>query len=303
MTMAWYDDAELVASLPRRLRLVAWYSRRGVNRRTGIVRGGSFVYRRISAIGRMLGRPRLAPARVGPHTLWLDLQDGRLFAALAELRHPNAHEARVLDALLPPGATFVDVGANHGAWSLLAGPRVGPAGQIIAVEPHPVLAECVRRSLAASAVPHHVHACALGSSPGRAVLHVPGSGSGSGSLLAHYAPDVQDLIDVDVTTLDMLLADRHTTSPCLLKLDVEGFERNVLRGGREALRRLHPTIIWEVNPTSMSAAGHHLEHLLDAFTEAGYHRFAEMEGWPDAFDRSAVTPAPQRNLIAMAGPA
>jgi FkbM family methyltransferase len=52
-------------------------------------------------------------------------------------RHWEAPEARFLRAAIRPGATVLDVGANVGYMTLLAAHAVGPAGQVVAVEPEP----------------------------------------------------------------------------------------------------------------------------------------------------------------------
>jgi len=296
---AWYDDRALVASMPARLRLLAAYSRIAAVRSTGRVRGGSFLFRRLREAGRLLRLRRTAPIRVGTDTLWVDLEDARLLAALVELRQPDAREGRILDALLPPAGTFIDIGANHGVWCVLAARRVGPHGRLVAVEPNPVLAECVRRTLADGGVPADVHGVALGSTAGRATLFIPAAGSGSGSLLRGYADGAGEPVTVDVMTLDAIAATVQAGTPCVVKLDVEGFELAVLRGGMQFLRRVRPVIFWELNPTSIAAAGHDLATLLSAFLDAGYDRCAELDHWPETVPTQSVAPGPQRNLVAL----
>jgi FkbM family methyltransferase len=297
----WYHDPVLVASLPRRFRWYAAYCRAVA--RPGRIAGGSFLFRRLRDVARLLSWQRHATALVGPYALEVDLLDQRMLTALDELRHPDGLDDRLLDRALAPGALFVDVGANHGTWAVRAAHRVGPTGRVIAIEPNPVLARCVGVSLAMTGVPHAVHAVAVGAKAGEAPLHVPTDASGLASLVAGYAPGAVRDVTVPVAVLDDLLADVPAGTPCLLKLDIEGGELAALQGGRHVLRRLAPLIVWELNPRSAAAAGHGVAALFTAFAEAGYTRFAELDAWPATVRADAVDQAGQRNLLAVPGDA
>src|SRR6201994_2077065 len=50
----------------------------------------------------------------------------------------NLEELDFLRANTPPGGVFVDIGANVGTYALALARRVGAAGKVIAIEPHPV---------------------------------------------------------------------------------------------------------------------------------------------------------------------
>src|SRR5215467_16319267 len=50
----------------------------------------------------------------------------------------NLEELDFLRAHTPPGGVFVDVGANVGTYAMVLARHVGPAGRVIAVEPHPI---------------------------------------------------------------------------------------------------------------------------------------------------------------------
>lgn len=121
---------------------------------------------------------------------------------------------------------FVDAGANVGAYTLLASGEVG--AQTVAVEPVP-------RTF--SFLFDNVH---LNRLDGQVRLYNIGLGSAKGKLkftsshdtVNHVATrDEPGVIDVEVRTLD----DLAEKVPALIKIDVEGFETEVLRGARKLL--------------------------------------------------------------------
>jgi FkbM family methyltransferase len=126
-----------------------------------------------------------------------------------------------------PGALVFDVGANRGEYAEMFA-RLG--ARVIAIEPTPELTDEIRLR-APSAV---IEACAVGAADGEGKLFV-GASDGDSTLSARYV-DVLERelgvemwpLDVQVVTLDTLIA-RHGR-PEFLKIDVEGFEPEVLSG-------------------------------------------------------------------------
>src|SRR5207245_4722448 len=111
--------------------------------------GGSF---RLRLLGRLITLARLPdelPLRVGEHVVYLDLCDARMPMVIHELRDFDA-DMRILERLLRPGDTLLDVGANHGTYSIVASKLVGFGGAVVAVEPIPKLARLIEKSLAAN---------------------------------------------------------------------------------------------------------------------------------------------------------
>jgi len=143
-------------------------------------------------------------------------------------------------------ATVLDVGANEGAFSagLLA---VAPQARVIAVEPGPAALERLRARL--GGYPNvEIRAAAAARESGTAAFHVTGHDHGSSlrrprsesrDVLGAGA-DVVETIEVPTVSLDDLVEDRSVD---VLKLDVQGSELDVLRGGREALARTRAVLL------------------------------------------------------------
>lgn len=151
---------------------------------------------------------------------------GNLYGGLAEFQEMGL----VLHALRP-GDWFVDVGANIGAYTVLASGVCGASS--VAIEPIPKTVEGLL---------DNIHLNRLES---RVTVHNRGAGSAGGNrvfaaqfdsinhVLAPGESQPADAVTVPVESLDVLLAG---IEPAVIKIDVEGFEAEVVRGASSVLR-------------------------------------------------------------------
>jgi len=152
----------------------------------------------------------------------------------------NRHLELLLGFLLAEDANCVDVGANEGRF-LSAMVARAPRGRHVAFEPIPALAARLR-----AAFPQvEVHQAALAAEAGEAeFVVVPEDLGHSGLRERRYpAPYRTERIRVAVERLDDALPPGY--APHLLKVDVEGGELGVLRGGLETIARHRPVIVFE----------------------------------------------------------
>jgi len=162
-----------------------------------------------------------------------------------------------------PGMTVVDVGANFGYYSVLFGEAVGPTGQVIAVEPVPMTAGYLRRSvdLNGHASRTRIAECALGrTADGIAHLYVPNSEPKNATVV----PQARDgSIQVPTTTIDVLLQDCERVD--LVKIDAEGAEEDILAGMEQTIARHRPKVMLEFNAARYSNAADFLGELRRSF--------------------------------------
>lgn len=150
-----------------------------------------------------------------------------------------AIEHRAIVGALPL-ATVVDVGANVGQFSLLAR-AVHPDAQIVAFEPLPEAAARYRQVFQGDqkAV---LHEAAISPELGTVTMHVSASADSS-SLLpisdrqSELFPGTEEVgtTDVKAGPLDAFVTREVLTAPAMLKIDVQGFELEVLRGSASLL--------------------------------------------------------------------
>jgi FkbM family methyltransferase len=140
--------------------------------------------------------------------------------------------------ILRPGDTVYDVGAHVGVFSLFLGHKVGPEGRVIAFEPGPENLAALRRNIACNDLRNVVVVpAALGEAEGTG--HLVGR-SVFGTLAAGRADDPG--LAVPIASGDALAAASGWDVPRAIKIDVEGYEREVLRGLAGTLS--HPACRW-----------------------------------------------------------
>ena len=181
----------------------------------------------------------------------------------------------VLSRLLRPDSSCVDVGCHRGE-VLRHVVRLAPRGRHHAFEPIPELARRLGRRYPGVAV----HEAALSSTPGRSKFqHVTNASGYSGLKRRLYdRPDpVIEEIEVDVTTLDAAVG--PDAEVAFVKIDVEGGEVDVLRGGLATLRRCRPWILFEAGPRSTGQYGDGPDEILALLVGACGYRLTTMSRW------------------------
>jgi FkbM family methyltransferase len=206
----------------------------------------------------------------------------------------------VLSDLLRNASLFVDVGANIGFFSLLAHRVMPPDGQVLAFEPNPRTRERLERNLLLNGAGNvEVRAVALGEVAGAAEV-VQESASRSGdSYVAGVGAGAPggDRSAVEVQTLDAHLLD-DPRGLVVIKIDVEGLEARVLRGGIAAITRLHPVVLLEVNARALSRSGDSAEDVVRLLEPLGYQPFVVEGGVLAASSWSAAARLLNANVLA-----
>ena len=164
--------------------------------------------------------------------------------------------------------TFLDVGANCGAYSVLASGVVGAAS--IAVEPVPHTFERLRAILALNELNERVEAvpAGVGREAGTATF------STDRGAMNRILPDGQtraDSVEIPVRTIDEIVAGRAVR---ILKIDVEGFEQPALQGASALLAQGDlQAILVELNGSGR-AYGYEDEGVHVLLTDAGFRPYA-----------------------------
>jgi FkbM family methyltransferase len=180
----------------------------------------------------------------------------------------EAYTQRLVSRLVRRAATFVDVGAHYGFYSLLAAHH-HPALRILACEPIPETAEVLARNIQEHRLAGvTIHRCAISSRSGRATMH-RSLASDNCSFCPHpNAPPIGSEA-VETRTIDSLLAEVEP-GPLLLKIDTDGHEWEILTGMSETLQRFADlALIIELNPKMIRAAGHQPSDFLGRLDEFG----------------------------------
>ncbi|MBE2286412.1 MAG: FkbM family methyltransferase [Prosthecobacter sp.] len=186
-------------------------------------------------------------------------------------------ERRLLERLLGKGDVFVDVGANIGLFTVIAGKCVGPTGKVLAVEPSLPTCNILKCQIELNSL-QNVEICQVGIS------------KEEGELELYQGTDVNDTFNsfgtpiwegefkptkVPVKTYDGLVQDHLQGSPVrLVKIDTEGWECHVLAGGGTSFAHSDaPDLMIEFCEKALQTSGSSCPALYQVVREYGYSTY------------------------------
>ena len=170
------------------------------------------------------------------------------------------------DHLIGAGDVVFDCGAHHGRSAILFSRWVGERGVVIAFEPRPRNADILLKNLVLNGITNvRVERKAVGASSGR--IRIDGV-SDSTVIFSNQG------VEVEVARLD----DYASLKPAFVKIDVEGFEYQVLQGARQVLSR-RPKLAVEIHGDKLTKYGSSLPDILDAIGLDGYDAWIQ---WKDS---------------------
>ncbi|MFN5399691.1 MAG: FkbM family methyltransferase [Pseudanabaena sp.] len=299
--LGWILNPNLRKQLPFLYRIFGWYCKLyfGLTGKS-YLRGGRELFRFLSNIFYRLSPDQYLELQLSGYQVFLNPTDMRLFQVVNELASVET-DTRVLSGLLSEGDTFLDVGANHGSFAIVASKMVGEKGFVLAVEPQPRLAKALEKSLTANAIcKFQIYNLAVGDTDGEIELLVPIGTSGSAGIFPeHSATHQYKTFTVPLKRFDELVDWQNFTGKVVLKLDVEGSECAFLSGARKMIAALKPTLIIEVHPTSLRAAGATGDQLKKLLQELGYKYYAEIADRDRTFALEDLNTNIQRNVVMM----
>lgn len=202
---------------------------------------------------------RRLPKEVGGDVLYVT-PDARLQHWRLNMRRIDPQLFKLLPSIVQPGDVVWDVGANVGIFSFASAALAGNGGQVVAVEPDSWLATLSRRSAARSSVARSevaVLSAAVSEQLGLASFNIASRGRAASHLAGLgrvEAGGSRETILVVTVTLDWML--EHLRAPNVVKIDVEGAENLVLRGGSKLLASVRPLILCEVGRTLVDEVTH-----------------------------------------------
>ena len=178
----------------------------------------------------------------------------------------------VAQRILRPGDTALDIGANLGLVAIAMADAVGIRGRVEAFEPQPRFAELTRRSALLNGFSHlTLHEIALGRSDAEVTLHIPNENKGRASI--GRAEGADEAIQIMQRQAGEVLEGLALGPIRLMKMDVEGYETEIIAGAEAYLRRNPPdAILFELNEYD-GAFGE--QELVIQLSGLGY-RFAEI---------------------------
>ena len=146
-----------------------------------------------------------------------------------------------------PKAVLLDVGASTGCYSLLA--KCHPDLTVYSFEPVALTYAVLKENIYLNELAAKVHTYNMGVSDyvGTGTLHTVIADGGKGVSIVDGRPAYHKATaesTIEVTTIDAF-CEQNNVAPTMLKIDVEGNEKAVLRGAKKTIEKYHPFILTE----------------------------------------------------------
>lgn len=227
-------------------------------------------YSIIGTAARLAGQ-RFFEKQIYDYRMLLDLNDRGISRTLLLFGQREMEHKVMLEKVLKPGMTVLDIGANIGYYALMEMKIIGPTGTLLAVEPSPSNAKLLKRNLELNG--HHgieVRNAAVSDSSGYRTFFMSEMSNlntfhdnGTGKL--HLSGQT---VEVETLTVPQVAAGRKLD---LIRMDVEGHEVEVINGLLPAIEagEQAPMIIFETH-LSRYGADHDLEAPLRRLFAQGY---------------------------------
>jgi protein O-GlcNAc transferase len=174
-----------------------------------------------------------------------DLKSIATFVLLAQDRWFES-EIELCRQILKPGMNAIDVGANVGVYTFLFARCVGKTGKVYAIEPTPGCVQCLQATVAQNKLDQTVQVveAAVGEESREVYLVCEGA-SVFNRIVTDPMSVVEETRPVQQVTLDELWISEGSPNIDLVKIDAEGAEVPVLKGGRKLIETCAPVILFE----------------------------------------------------------
>lgn len=190
--------------------------------------------------------------------------------------HTDPVQSSELDAFIahcPHGIHLLDVGAHYGFFALAALHYGGLNARVLCVEASPGAFKILESTLELNECGDRVQALnvAMGAIDG--MLPMLTTGPLAGDYFVVPTEERDDTVLVPQRSLASVLS---TTGfvPTHMKLDIEGFEFEVIESGLDVLRQFHPVLFLELHGTALKARGKDPQKVIQMLRQAGYTHFS-----------------------------
>ena len=179
-----------------------------------------------------------------------------------------------LERTLRTGDGFIDVGANHGWFTLLASKLVGPEGFVVAVEANAEVFRTLTHHVESNELENVRLINAAASRSEGALVSIPGPDDNQGMSRVAESSEGEG-VAIEAAPLDRLLSEEEIQRARFVKIDVEGWEWDVLQGMENFFAACRPDaeLLAEVTPSMSEDSGVSCEQLLRFMHDRGFHAY------------------------------
>jgi FkbM family methyltransferase len=177
---------------------------------------------------------------------------------------------QALYSLVQPGQVVFDVGANVGEVLLNVARRLGNHGQVFGFEINPHTYKRCLHNLSLNEFKNvRLFEQGFGAEKGSFLLGSPNARNSGEDQILQDAGQIG--IAVQITTMDDFVLEQGIERLDLVKIDVEGFEMNVLRGAEHTVKKLRPQFFIELDDKNLRQQQSSAKELVEWLEQRGYH--------------------------------
>lgn len=170
-----------------------------------------------------------------------------------------------------PTMRLFDIGAHFGIFSLVAASK---GASVVAVEPSSLALPVLRSQMRLNPCGSRVTVLPYAASDTESNIGMLANGPfGGGYFMVDESREAGELESVHATTVDNIA--QQFGSPTHLKIDVEGYELNVLKGAERTLQETRPVIFLELHNELMRSLKRDPRAVLDFLSAHGYRNFTD----------------------------
>lgn len=204
----------------------------------------------------------------------------------------NVHETNLMKGLLKKGDTVVDIGGYVDGWhSIVSGRIVGERGHVYVFEPIPVFYKRLKENISLNNLSNvTIEQMAVSAINGHRYFY---NNNASSSFFATHARHGHHSLTltrfrVKVVTLDSYRKERNIERLCLVKIDAEGAEMDVLRGATNTLKGPSaPDLIIEIDDRYLHDGGTSESEILQYLKKFGYTPYSILPGGVGRYKRKS----------------
>lgn len=187
--------------------------------------------------------------------------------------------------LVREGDVILDVGANIGQTSLNCARLAGPSGKVFGFEPDPVnFKQCEVNKELNSYPGVTFFNFALGEEQTSVVMQL-GERNRGGNSIVNNTTNEKCSIRIDLKSMDEFAKEKNLEKISIVKIDVEGYELNVLKGAVNCLRKYRPTLYIEIDESHLKRQNHTPQDIFNFLQDHGY-MIHDTDGNPVSIDKN-----------------
>lgn len=181
---------------------------------------------------------------------------------------------RFIKNQLYEGEIFIDIGANVGAYSLIASRLVGKSGKVIAFEPASKSFLRLLKNISLNGIGNIIpERLAVIDKSTQADLYISGSQNMGMSSIYHHDSETGITEKVEAISIDDYIEKKGISRISLIKIDIEGSEFLALKGMQKVLTSMRPKILVELKEETLKSSGYTEKDVISHFEKVGYSRF------------------------------